>query len=115
METRAFAPLYRKAQPGTANGTLIASVTVAASASAASGTLPFGSDSNQIQIANTSNAWAYINFGQAGAVTAATVATGYPVPPSSVVVVSVDSEVGGVSVILASGTGNVIFTCGEGL
>jgi len=45
------------------------------------------------------------------------VASGYPVAPGAVVVVSVDSEVSGASVILAAGAtaGNVIFTRGEGL
>jgi hypothetical protein len=117
METRAFAPLYTRAT-ASANGTLQASVTVAATASAQpSGQLGStnGNAFCQIQIANTSAAFAYVNFGQLGAVTAATVAAGYPIAPGSVVVVSIDSEVTGASVILASGTGNVVFTRGEGL
>jgi hypothetical protein len=73
----------------------------------------------QIQIANTTNGWAYVNFGNLaiGAVTAATVATGYPVAPGAVVVVTVGGDVNGASVILASGAtaGSVIFTRGEGL
>lgn len=119
METRAFQPNYTKAT-ASANGTLQASVTVAASTSAAaSGQLGLTSTNGpcQVQIANTTSAWAYVNFGQFGAVTAATVASGYPVAPGAVVVVSVDSEVSGASVILAAGAtaGNVIFTRGEGL
>lgn len=118
METRAFAPLYTKAT-ASANGTLQPSVTVAASASNAfstqfAGQLS-GNGSNQIQIANTTTAWAYVNFGQFGAVTAATVATGLPIGPGAVVIVSVDGEVSGASVILSTGSGNVIFTRGEGL
>lgn len=118
METRAFQPLYTKATAA-ANGTLQSSVTVGASTvAAASGRLPGGIGGPcQIQIANTTAAWAYVNFGQFGAVTAATVAAGYPVAPGAVVVVSVDWEVEGASVILAAGAtaGNVILTRGEGL
>lgn len=119
METRAFRPIYTKAT-ASANGTLKSSVTVAAStAAAASGQLGLTSPNGpcQIQIANTTSAWAYVNFGQFGAVTAATVAAGYPVAPGAVVVVSVDPEVSGASVILAAGAtaGNVILTPGEGL
>lgn len=118
METRAFQPLYTKAT-ATANGTLQPSVTVAASGSNAfSAQFPgqlSGNGSCQIQIANQATVWAYVNFGQFGAVTAATVASSYPVGPGAVVIVSVDSEVSGAAVILASSTGNVIFTRGEGL
>lgn len=116
METRAFQPVYTKAT-ASANGTLQASVTIAASIAAApSGQLPGGGPC-QIQIANQTAAWAYVNFGQFGGVTAATVAAGYPVAPGAVVVVSVDGEVSGASVILAAGAtaGNVILTRGEGL
>lgn len=122
METRAFAPLYKKAS-GSTGGTLSPSVTIAATTSAVAGILPGNSTGNQsfcqIQIANTTNGWAYVNFGnsQVAAVTAATVATGYPVAPGAVVVVSVDGEINVMSVILASGStgGSVTFTRGEGL
>jgi hypothetical protein len=119
METRAFQPNYTKAT-ASANGTLLSSVTVAASVSAAtSGQLGLTSPNGpcQVQIANTTAAWAYVNVGQFGSVTAATVAAGYPVAPGAVVVVTVDAEVSGASVILAAGAtaGNVIFTRGEGL
>src|SRR6266404_1171745 len=114
METRAFAPLYKKSIPGTANGVLIASVTASASNSSATITLPAGNNSNQIQIANTTTAWAYVNFGVDGNVTAATVAASYPVPPGLTRIVSIDSEVTGASVILGTSTGSVIFTRGEG-
>lgn len=117
MEIRAFAPLYTKAS-ASANGSLWPSVTVAGTTTAASANLPgltSSSDSNQILISNTTTAWAYVNFGLTGAVTAATVAAGLPVPPGASATVSVDSEVGAVSVILSTGTGNVIFTRGEGI
>ena len=118
METRAFAPLYSPSA-GQGAGNLQASVTVAAVATGATASTVFpGTQQNgacQIQIANTAANWAYVNFGIVGVLAAATVASGYPVAPGAVVVVSVNSEVTGASVILGSGSGNVIFTRGEGL
>lgn len=120
-DTRAFFPLYlRSSQNPNVNGSLAPSTTVAATDAGVLSTAFYGvTDNNfvQIQIANTTTSWAYVNFGVFGAVTAATVATGYPVAPGSVVVVSVDPEVSGASVILgtAAATGSVIFTRGEGL
>ncbi|WP_104656513.1 hypothetical protein [Ralstonia insidiosa] len=117
METRSFAPLYTKTSQS-ANGALVASVTIAATTTASSANLPGNpqSNGNQIRIANTSAAWAYVNFGQLYPnLNAATVATGYPVGPGAVAIVSVDTEVGAASVILSAGTGNVVFTRGEGL
>lgn len=118
-DTRSFYPLYLRAASAQV-GTLAASVTVAATdAGVTSARLP-GTDRNnyvQIQIANLSTSWAYVNFGVFGAVAAATVAASYPVAPGSVVVVSVDPEVSGATVILgtAAATGNVILTRGEGI
>jgi hypothetical protein len=126
METRALAPLYT---PTSLNpltgavivGTLQSSVTVTAGIAAVASTLlPGGQTCSfaQVQIANTTTAWAYVNFGVLGAVVAATVAASYPVGPGAVVVVSVPAEVSGASVILgAASTGGtaVIFTRGEGL
>jgi hypothetical protein len=120
METRAFQPFYSP-NAGTVAGTLQPSTSIAASTSAATNSVAFSGSLNnqavQIQIANTTNGWAYVNFGVVGNVTAATVAAGYPVAPGAVVVVSVAEEVSAASVILASGStaGNVIFTRGEGL
>lgn len=125
-EQRSFFPLYTQTQltgasPATVTaGTLSPSVTVAAVDTATASARLTGSAENtyvQIQIANLSTSWAYVNFGQFGAVVAATVAASYPVAPGSVAVVSVDPEVTGASVILgtAAATGNVIFTRGEGI
>jgi hypothetical protein len=120
-DTQAFKPLYTRAsQSPSVAGTLLPSTTVAAGDTASPSDQFAGTNqntSNQIQIANTTSSWAYVNFGVFGSVTAATVATGYPVGPGGVVVVSVDPEVTGASVILgtASATGDVIFTRGEGL
>lgn len=120
-EIRAFAPMYT---PGAGNavGTLAPSTTITASVAAATNAVAFaGAQTNyqqQLQIANTTTAWAYVNFGQVGAVVAATVAASYPVAPGAVVVVTVDKEVTAASVILGSAPGTataVIFTRGEGL
>lgn len=126
METRAFAPLYGPADGTPTGGSLNASVTVSsigAVTASTSAQLPGNRDNNsfyQIQIANKStNAWAHVNFGVFGNVADATVAAGYPVAPGTVVVVSVNPEVSGASVIYdtdsTGGTASVIFTRGEGL
>jgi hypothetical protein len=123
-EVRAFEPLYSPTGPSggtgvaTPQGTLQPSVTLAATAASQATAIFPGSVTNykqQIQIANQAATWAYVNFGVFGNVAAATVATSYPVAPGAVVVVTVDKEVTGATVILASGTGNVTFTRGEGL
>lgn len=121
IDTQAFAPLYKRSVPGgVQQGTLLASVTLAATdASQATAIFP-GAVPNtncSIQIANLSTSWAYVNFGVFGNVAAATVASSYPVAPGSVVIVTADPEVNGATVILgtAAATGNVIFTRGEGL
>src|ERR1700749_1773506 len=118
METGAFAPLYLRTSATVAGG-LLASTTVAATAASGPSTQFAGTSGPnafcQIQIANPSGSWAYVNLGVLGSVAAATVAASYPVGPGAVVVVSVDSEVNAATVILASGSGNVVFTRGEGL
>ncbi len=128
-EQRSFYPMYLRSSetvpygggPSTVTaGTLAPSTTVAATDAAGATGKFSGTDANnyvQIQIANLSTSWAYVNFGVFGNVTAATVAASYPVAPGGVVVVSVDKEVSGASVILgtAAATGNVIFTRGEGI
>jgi glucose/arabinose dehydrogenase len=123
-EVRAFEPMYSPTGPSggtgvaTPQGTLQPSVTLAATAaSSASAVFPgsIPSYKQQIQIANQATVWAFVNFGVFGNIAAATVAASYPVAPGAVVVVTVDKEVSGATVILASGTGNVTFTRGEGL
>ena len=113
-DTTAFAPLYTVT--GTNAGTLVASVTLAATASSQPVQLPIGSSTNQVQIANQTSSWAYVNFGIFGSTPAATVATSYPVAPGAVVIVGVAQEVTGATCILAAaGTGSVTFTLGDGL
>lgn len=124
-EVRAFEPMYAPSGPSggfgiaTPQGTLSPSVTLAATAASAATAVFPGSTTNykqQIQIANQSTFWAYVNFGVFGNIAAATVAGSYPVAPGSVVVVTVDKEVSGATVILAAtGTGSVTFSRGEGL
>lgn len=125
METRAFQPLYTPsaAAPGglTIAGTLAPSTTIGASTVATTNAAPFSGMTNnqivQIQIANQTSAWVFVNFGVWGQVQNATVAGSYPVAPGAVVVVSVANEVTGASVIQPAGStaGNVTFTRGEGL
>ena len=119
-DTRAFQPIYRPST-GTGTGALVSSTTVAASTTHAASAQFAGSyDGNvlqQIQIANKAASWAFVQFGQYGNVPAATIATGYPVAPGGVVVVTVPGEVSGADVILdtAATSANVIFTRGGGL
>jgi len=124
QDTQAFAPFYKVSVPGAAGqtGTLMPSITVAATAggATASGVIPgSGQLGNQLQIANTSTtSWAYVNVGairDAQTVAVATVSASYPVPPLSAKVVTVDPEVNGASVIMGTGSGNVIFTRGQGV
>lgn len=124
-EVRAFEPIYAPNQ-GNAVGTLSASTSVvgaitATASTAFSGNSQAANYKQQVQISNTTTAWAYVNFGVLSAtqaVVAPTVASGYPVAPGAVVVVTVDKEVNAASVILgAASTGGttVIFTRGEGI
>ena len=122
-EAWAFQPLYGPSN-GTAQGSLLPSTTVTASATVAASARfsggPNGGGCTAIQIANTTTAWAFVNFGNldVGAVTAATVAASYPVAPGAMAVVRVATEVNAASVILAAastGGTSVIFTRGVGI
>lgn len=121
-DLRPFAPLYGPNAGGGA-GSFLTSLTLTGSNSVAtSGVLPGNvtgnSDLNQIQIANTTTAWAYVNVGRDTAtIPAATVAASYPVGPGMVAIVTVNSEVAAASVILGTAPGTntaVIFTRGAG-
>lgn len=118
-DTKPFSPLYGP-NSGAAAGSFLPSVTIAATTAAASAALPGNvtgnSDLNQIQIANTTTGWAYVNVGRnTTEIVAATVASSYPVAPGAIKVITVNSEVAAVSVILGTGTGGVIFTRGAGV
>jgi hypothetical protein len=117
-DVTAFNPLYTTTGPaGSPAGTLQASVTIAASTSATAGLLPGGNSPVQIEFTNQTSAWAYINLGIAGSVTAATVASSYPIAPGADKVITVMPEVTGWSVILAAGatSGSVTATRGSGV
>jgi hypothetical protein len=126
QEQRAFFPLYQptQQQPTAQVGQNLPSVTVAAvDATAVASTVFPGTLENtyvQIQIANKTSVWVHVNFGvlnSGNTVRAATI-NDYPVPPGSVVVVSVDPEVNAASVFAngapATST-SVMFTRGEGI
>lgn len=121
QDTQAFWPIYKKSN-GSTNGSLWPSVSVTATNAAATTSAqlqPPPNQNNQIQIANTTNQWAYVNFGVLRlTVVDATVAASYPVAPGAVVVVTVDPEVDVASVILGAAPGaatSVIFTRGQGV
>lgn len=120
QETRAFAPLYSATIPGGAAGTLQRCAFMGTTDAPSASPIFPGTDSNnftQIQIANISTSWAWVNFGVFGAVVAAAAGVGYPVAPGAVVVVTVHPEVTGASVVLqtAAALGNMSFTRGGGL
>ena len=120
----AFAPI----DGGPAVG-FLSSVTIAATTSASAVTQLPGSYSTsltaapqnvvtfkQIQIANQTSGWIFVNAGTAS-IAAATVAAGYPVSPGGVVIITVNGTCDYVSVICAVGSsgGSVTFTRGQGL
>lgn len=122
VDTKPFAPLVSAATL-TGQMTLQPSTTVTASTTAAASAQFAGNNDNngycQIQIANKTSAWAHVNFGDltVAAVTAATVAAGYPVAPGGVVIVTLPPSMNAASVILdaaPSGSAAVVFTRGIG-
>ena len=116
-DIKPFQPLYGP-NAGQNAGNFVSSLTITAGATAVSGALPGNTQASgfcQIQIANTTTGWAYVNCGRNTAeISPATVAAGYPIAPGGVVVISVPSEVAVVSVILGSSSGAVVFTRGTG-
>lgn len=121
-ETPPFKPLYirDKSVNGIVSNGLVKSLDIAASTTASVATsLPGASANNtecQIQIANRQGTgWAWVQFGVSNDCPLAVAGQCYPVAPNGVVVVTVDSEVNSVSVVLdTSATGNVNFCRGEG-
>lgn len=116
-DVKPFQPLYGP-NSGPNAGNFVSSLTISASTTATSGALPGNTQQNdfcQLQIANTTTGWAYVNCGRdKNEISPATVAAGYPVAPGGVAVITVPSEVAAVSVILGSSSGTVIFTRGTG-
>jgi uncharacterized membrane protein len=120
-DNQSFAPFYKVSNVAASQtGSFIASVTVAATAGGATASsqlpgTPNGGGS-QLFIANTSTtAFAYVNVGVNGSVTAATVAASFPIPPLATKTISVHPEVNGASVIMGAGAASVIFTRGNGV
>lgn len=129
-DVRPFAPLYRNTQytqtgltsAVSQQGEFAPSVTATTNGTTAvPGVLPgqgAASPNNvcQIQMSNTTDKWAFVNFGQAGNVRAAA-QTDYPVAPGAIQVVTVPSEVSGFSIVLQAAAGSLtgfIFTRGSG-
>lgn len=118
MWPNAYAPLFGNTSTGIEQ---LAPTVVAASTSVTAATqLPGnvgGDPSNlDISIENTTNGWAFCNFGDAS-VPNATVNNGVGVPPGTVRIVRVAPTTGFVSVILAAAatTGPVRFLRGSGI
>lgn len=114
-----FQPLF--GFTGTGGAELIAPTVIAASTTVVAATLLEGNPqgdgaNNAIAIENTTNGWAFCNFGDAS-VPNATLNNGVGVPPGSVRIVSVRADTAYVSVILNTGAtaGNVRFQRGAGI
>lgn len=120
QDTQAFAPFYKVSNPNTQTGGLYPNVVVAATAGGAnlSGRIPGATpnQATQLQIANAAlTSWAYVSLGVFGAVTTASTTNGFPVPPLSTRVITVDPEVDGASVITSAEAANVTITRGQGV
>jgi hypothetical protein len=120
-ELFAFEPLYSPSSGTTGGGFQTSTTVTAINTSATASTVFAGTNNNaarNLQIANTTTSWAYVNVGVSGSVPAATVAASYPIAPGAVVVLTVAAEVNAASVILGAAPGTntaVIFTRGVGL
>lgn len=119
MWPNAFLPLFGNTGIGGLEQS--APVVVAASTTTSSATALPGNTSGDggnpvICIENTTNGWAFCNFGDAS-VGAATLSNGVGVPPGSFRIVSVRSDTTFVTVILntAATSGNVRFLRGNGI
>ena len=95
-------------------------VAIAATVASASANLFAGQTTNvgpanwNVSIANQSAAWAFVNFGTSSVTSVipipGTPQSGVPVPPNSTLIVQVPYAFTYAAVILASGTGTVMFT-----
>jgi hypothetical protein len=66
-----------------------------------------------VRVCNTTTGWAYVEFGASSSVTAVATSS-QPVAPNSASVFRVDQGNTFAAAILATGTGNIIFTPGDG-
>ncbi len=114
-----FTPIFGNTGVGgveQAPPTVIAASTAASAATLLPGN-PIGDSSNMaVCIENTTNGWAFCNFGDSN-VPAATLSNGVGVPPGSFRIVNVSQACSYVSVILNTGAtaGNVRFVRGTGI
>lgn len=112
MLLAAFAPY-----PNTTG--LLNSATLAATAAAQNLSIPVPAGgrvgTQQVRIYNGAAVPAYINIGAVASIAAATVANSMPIAPGAVEVITINPNADTFSIILASGTGNVTITLGEGL
>ena len=119
MQPRAFQPLWGNTGIGGIEQRaplIVAASTVVVAATMLPGS-PQGDEQNDVVcIENTTNGWAFCNFGDAN-VPNATLNNGVGVPPGSFRIISVPVPVAYVSVILNTGAtaGNVRFLRGNGI
>jgi hypothetical protein len=119
MTPNQFAPLFGNTGPAGIEltaPTVVAASTTTSAAAALPGN-PGGDGGNPvIRIENTTNGWAFCNFGDAN-VGAATLSNGVGVPPGAFAHVTVQPSTSFVTVILNTGatSGNVRFLRGNGI
>jgi hypothetical protein len=119
MQPNAFSPLF--GNTGVLGIELVPPTVVAASTTTSAATLlpgnPGGDGGNPvIRIENTTNGWAFCNFGDSS-VGAATLSNGVGVPPGAFSIVSLQPSTSYVTVILntSATSGNVRFLRGNGI
>ncbi|MBV9251103.1 MAG: hypothetical protein JO227_17865 [Acetobacteraceae bacterium] len=86
--------------------------TVAASAGTISTSVPLAGGGETVVVTNTAASLAYVRFGADATVTAS--GADMPVLPNSRVALAVNSLVTYAAAVLVSGSGNVLFTRGDG-
>ena len=86
--------------------------TVSVPATTSSANVALGGGGESVLVTNTGNNLAYVRFGADSSVSASSV--DMPVLPSSQVLLSVNPLIKYAAAILANGTGNVLFTRGDG-
>lgn len=118
-DTRAFAPLYVPST-NTTQGALQACATAVAGVASSASTLFPGTNQNMsqaIQVSNKTSVWVHVNFGVFGNIPAATL-TNYAIAPGATVIVTVNPEVTGATVIsdgAPAASTAILFARGDGL
>lgn len=118
MWPTAFAPLFGNTSAGIEQTAplVVAASTATSAASPLPGNVNGDPANPDIRIENTTNGWAFCNFGDS-AVGAATLNNGVGVPPGAATIVRVKDSTNSVTVILntAATSGNVRFLRGAGI